>query len=141
DLRFSSAAASSRLSMLQQSKATEEMDSAHARQRSEAAASRRSETIDDWLRRLAASSLPALDPDRFHTWQSARVSAEDAWKAYRARLSESEALAARRDKQRAALHLALGTVDAGGPIGPVLTAAERKRAELEEIARRRSQAA
>lgn len=141
DLRFSSAEASSRLSMLQQSKAALELESVQARRRSETAALRRSDTLAAWIGRLAAASLPALDPDRFRAWQSARASAEDAHETHRSKLSESEALAARRDRHRAALHVALDTLDAGGPIAPILAAAERRRAELEEIGQRRRLAA
>src|SRR3546814_8236435 len=52
-------------------------------------------------------------------------------------MADVELSEAKRDAARAAMSAALGVADGGGPIAPVLARAERRRAEFEDVARKR----
>jgi hypothetical protein len=81
--------------------------------------------------------LPALEPGRFHSWQADRDVAEAAQAEVRNLIADIELSEAKRDAARAAMSAALGVADGGGPIAPVLARAERRRAEFEDVARKR----
>jgi uncharacterized protein YhaN len=140
ELRFTLADASSRLSLLEQTKARHELEAEQARNRAAEARRRYEGALDAWHSRISAVGLPALEPSQFLTWQANREVAETAQREYLDVRSDLDALIERRDGCRKALAAALGTADADGPLSPLLATAERKRGEVEEAARRRSQA-
>ena len=137
--RFALADASSRLSMLEQARASHGLQADQALARAADAGRRRDALSDRWTRRLAESGLPALEPARFDAWQVARAAAEDARNHHDRSVADAAALAARRDAARAALSAALGRPDSGAAsaLAPILAIAERRRREGEEAAQRR----
>lgn len=137
DLRFTLADASSRLSILEQAKATHELKKSQADKCVEEARRRQTEILNAWTTRLADVGLPALEPTRFQTWQADRVRAEEVDRELRELQTEADYAGSRRDAARAALSVALAVADAGGTLAPVLTTAERQRARIEEASQQR----
>ena len=140
-LRFSLAEESSRLSVLERSKASHDLQAKQAQGRIEDARKRYGEAAEAWAARLTAAGLPALEPTRFLTWRSARDAAVEAHRDGLTLRADLASIVGRRDRCRAALAQALEVADAGGPLTPVLAAAERKRAEYEDFTQQRRLAA
>ena len=137
DARFASADASGKLSLLDQTRASHDLTRRQAETRAQSARNCHEETVAGWKRRLADVGLPALEPGRFHSWQADRDVAEAAQAEVRNLIADVELSEAKRDAARAAMSAALGVADGGGPIAPVLARAERRRAEFEDVARKR----
>lgn len=137
DLRFALADASSKLSLLEQAKATHELEKVQAKTRAEDARRRQTEVLDAWIARVAEGGLPALEPTRFQTWQADRVRVEKANEELTELRTEANRADRRRDATRAALCAALSIPDPGGALAPVLATAERRRAKLEEALQQR----
>jgi uncharacterized protein YhaN len=137
--RFALADASSRLSLLERTKASHALANNLATARGADAERRRDGLLDHWAARLATAGLPKLEPVRFQAWQAEREAAEAAQAEFARLAAEADTIAARRDAMRAALSIALGTSDpADAPaLSPVLTIAERKRRESEAAAQQR----
>lgn len=136
DARFASADASGKLSLLEQTRASHDLTRRQAETRAQSARNCHEETVAGWKRRLADVGLPALEPGRFYSWQADRDVAEAAQAEVRNLIAEVELSEAKRDAARAAMSAALGVAD-GGPIASVLARAERRRAEFEDVARKR----
>lgn len=137
ELRFTLADASSRLSLLEQSKATHLLHANQAKNRADDARRRHADALEAWRGRLSAVGLRALEPSQFLTWQTDRGTAETAREQYLDLRSDLDGIVARRDGCRGALTVALGIADPSGQLSPVLATAERKRHELEESAQQR----
>ncbi|WP_099865672.1 ATP-binding protein [Pararhizobium haloflavum] len=137
DARFASADASGRLSLLEQTRASHGLAECQAVARAQSARTRHEEVLAGWMRRLADVCLPTLEPGRFYSWQANRDVAEAAQAEVRNLIADVELSGARRDAARVAMSAALGVADGGGPIAPVLAKAERRRAEFEDVARKR----
>lgn len=137
ELRFTLADASSRLSLLEKSKASNELHASQAEARAADAGRRRDETLERWTARLASSGLPTVEPVRLQAWQSDREAAAVAQRAHDKLSAEANAIVARRDAARFALAVVLGGLDAGGTLAPVLATAERRRREIEAAAQER----
>ena len=137
DARFASADASGKLSLLEQTRASHDLTRRQAETRAQSARNCHEETVAGWKRRLADVGLPALEPGRFHSWQADRDVAEAAQAEVRNLIADVELSEAKRDAARAAMSAALGVADGGGPIAPVLARAERRRAQFEDVARKR----
>jgi uncharacterized protein YhaN len=134
ELRFTLANASSRLSLVEQNRASQKLLAEQAGIRAEAGRARQQAAFGAWHNRLTSVGLPALDPSRLSTWHADRGEAEDAHRELLNLRSDHGILVARRDAARAALSVALGQADAGGALAPVLAMAERSRQLLEEAA-------
>jgi hypothetical protein len=137
DARFASADASGKLSLLEQTRASHDLARRQAETRAQSARNYHEETLAGWKRRIADVGLPALEPGRFHSWQAHRDVAEAAQDEVRNLIADVELSEARRDAARAAMSAALGVVDGGGPIAPVLARSDRRRVEFEDVARKR----
>jgi len=137
DARFASADASGRLSLLNQTRASHELEKAQAEGRAKVASDRLEAVISAWRKRLAAVGLPELDPGQFQSWQTDRESAETAQTHLHDMVSEADRSESRRDSARAGLCAVLGVADAGGELAPILATAERRRASVDDIARKR----
>lgn len=137
DARFASADASGRLSLLNQTKASHELEKGQADGRAKVARDRLEAATSAWRKRLADVGLPELDPAQFQSWQTDRESAETAQADLRDMVSDADRSESRRDAARAGLSAALGVVDAGGELAPMLATAERRRAGVEDIVRKR----
>lgn len=137
--RFSLADASSRLSLLRQTKASHELQSDQAAARSDDAERRRGELLKRWTERLISADLPPLEPVRFQAWQTDREAAEAAQVEHDRLAGDANSLFARRDAARVALGVAMGQSDPADACAlvPVLAAAERRRREGEEAAQQR----
>ncbi len=137
--RFALADASSRLSLLEQTKTSHELQGDQAAARAADAGRRRQELLDRWSKRLSSAGLPELEPVRFHAWQLDREAAEGAQVEYDRLAGEADTAAARRDVVRAALSAALGTPETAdaSALAPILTFAERKRRKGEEAVQQR----
>ena len=137
--RFALADASSRLSLLEQTRASHELQGAQAGVGAADATRRREALLDRWSKRLASSGLPTLEPVRFNAWQADREVAEGAQLEHGRLATEVDAVAVRRDVARAALSAALGnprTADTSA-LAPLLAIAERKRRAGEVAAQQR----
>jgi uncharacterized protein YhaN len=134
ELRFSLADASSRLSLLEQTKAMHELEKAQAEACADTARQRETELMAQWTVRLEGAGLPALHPGRFQTWQTDRERAQKAELELRDFQAEADAAENRRDSARTALCVALGIADPGGALAPHLVTAERSRTSIEESA-------
>lgn len=137
DLRFTLADASSRLSVLEQTKAKHELEKTQAEAGADKARQRERELLAKWTARLDEIGLPALDPGRFQTWQSDRERVQKAELDLRELQAEAETAESRRDDARTAICVALGIVDPGGALAPHLVTAERSRSLVEETAQNR----
>lgn len=136
DARFASADASGRLSLLNQTRASHELEKGQAIGRAKVARDRLVAATSAWRKRLADVGLPELDPAQFQSWQTDRESAEAAQVDLRDMVSDADRSESRRDTARADLSVALGVAD-GGELAPMLATAERRRAGVEDIARKR----
>ncbi|MEO6387942.1 MAG: AAA family ATPase [Croceibacterium sp.] len=137
DARFASADASGRLSLLEQTRASHDLVRRQAEARAKSARKRHEDVLACWTRRLADGGLPAFDPARFSSWQADRDVAEAAQAELRELTAEAERSEAKRDAVRSAVSAALSVADDGGPLAPVLARAETRRAEFEDVARKR----
>ncbi|EXS68220.1 ATP-binding protein [Sphingobium sp. Ant17] len=137
DARYATADASGRLSLLEQTRASHDLAGDQAAARAQTARGRHEEVLSAWQRRLGDAGLPELEPGRFHSWQADRDVAEAAQAKLRELISEVERSEARRDGARSALAAALGIADAGGPLTPVLSKAETRRAAFDDVSRKR----
>ena len=134
DLRFALADASSRLSVLEQTKAKHELEKTHADAAAETARQRERGMSARWGARLEEAGLPALDPVRFQTWQSDRERVQKAELDFTGFQAEADNVENRRDGARASLCVALGIADPGGALAPLLVMAERSRDLIEKAA-------
>lgn len=137
DARFASADASGRLSWLTQTRASHHLEKDQADERAKVARNRLEAATAAWRKRLASVGLPELDPAQFQSWQTDREAAEAAQSDLRDMVTDADRWTTQRDATRAGLCLALGVSDSGGELAPVLAAAERRRASVEEVARKR----
>lgn len=137
DVRYATADASGRLSLLEQTRASQDLAGEQAGARAQSARDRHEEVLATWRRRLGDAGLPEIEPGRFRSWQADRDAAEVAQAELRGLVSDAERSAARRDAARSALAAALRTTDAAGPLAPVLARAETRRAAFEEVSRKR----
>lgn len=137
DARFASAGASGRLSLLNQTKASHELEKGQAAGRAQIARDRLEAATSAWRKRLADVGLPELDPTQFQSWQRDRESAEAAQADLCEMVSDADRSELRRNAARAGLCAALGIVDADGELAPMLATAERRRAGDEDNARKR----
>lgn len=137
ELRFTLADASSKLFLVEQSRASQRLLAEQAENRAKEARTRHRTALDTWHGRLTSAGLPPLEPSRFSTWQADRDEVEGAHRHLLELRSEHGMLIARRDTARAAVSAALGQPDLGGALAPVLGTAERSRQEQEEAAQQR----
>lgn len=132
DLRFSLADASSRLSLLEQSKVVQLLAKRQAEQRAEDAQRRHAAVLDAWTARLERAHLPDLKPVPFQNWQADRAHVEEASREVETLRAEADRVEGQRDAARKALSEALGTADSGGDLATILVPAERRRSQIEE---------
>lgn len=137
DARFASADASGRLSLLNQTRASYELEKSQAEGRANVARDRLDAAAAAWRKRLTDIGLPELNPALFQSWQKDRESAETDHANLRDMVSDADRSQSRRDAARAALCEALGIADVGGELAPILVIAERRRAGVEDIAQKR----
>jgi uncharacterized protein YhaN len=137
ELRFTLADASSRLTLLEQSRSAQQLQGKQAEGRAEVGRRRHADTLETWRSRLSAAGLPALEPTPFSAWQTAREAMEAAHEASLDLRAAYEEIVTRRNSTRQALAAALGATDADGLLAPVLAIAERRRKNLEEASRLR----
>lgn len=130
--RFNLAEASSRLTVMEQTKASHELAASQSRARVDDAKRRQTEALGTWQSRLGQVGLPELEPARFQTWQADRTLAEAAHAEHQALVDSERQSVTRRDAARRALCVALKIDDPGGPLSPTLVAAERRRSSVEE---------
>jgi uncharacterized protein YhaN len=137
DLRFALAEASSQLSILEQTKATHELEKSQGDRRTEEVRGRKTEISSRWTTRLAEAGLPALEPTRFQSWQGERSRAEELGRERRELEAESDRADSQRNAARSAIYNSLRVADTGGALAPVLALAERRRAGIEEAVQQR----
>lgn len=135
--RFHLAEASSRLTVREQAKATQELEASQAKVRAEQAQERRNRDRNVWLARLQGFGLPRLEPSQFDAWQADRGHAEHAHKAHQDLLAAARRVEDRRDAARLALSSALALADPGALLAPVLRSADRRRTALDDVEQKR----
>jgi uncharacterized protein YhaN len=137
DLRFSLADASSKLTLLEASKAARSLETRQAEQRAEDAQGRHTQVQDAWTARLESLGLPDLKPVPFQSWQADRARTDETSRNFRNLRAEAERAEERRDAARRALFEALGNPDTGGELAATLIPAERRRSQIEETGQQR----
>lgn len=135
--RFNLAEASSKLTMREQVKTGHELQASQATKQVSDAKDRHEQALKGWLGRLTEVGLPSMEPSRFQAWQADRLRAETSHSEHQDLLAEAVRVEMKRDAVRRALALELVVDDAGGSLAPVLLAAERRRAAIEEAGQNR----
>lgn len=135
DLRFAAADDSSRLTLLDQRRATLTLEAVQAEARASAASERLKMLRAEWASRLSAAGHPDLEPGHLTAWSNERSTAEGAQVEVEATAAEADTARSLRHVARSALVNALGSAE-GAPVGdelaPLLAYAERIRKDGEE---------
>lgn len=136
DLRFAAADESSKLSLLDQRRATLLLEAEQAAARESSAINRAASLRVSWADRLKTAGYPDLEPGRLIAWLTDRDAAETAQEASEAAAAEAAATRGRRDSARSALAATLKPdrgIPQGVELAPLLAFAEQIRKDGEQI--------